>query len=84
MSRKNFHNQLLLSFKEQKNCDVEFEFKSYSTPLRIGAHKLILSLACDSFQTRFFGEFVQRGLFNNEKIIHVPDFKLKIFQIFLR
>lgn len=92
MSRTHFKNQLLNCYKAQKACDVWFnlssqdclQFKLKLSPTKIGAHKFVLSLASDVFDTMFNGEAIKQGLLHNETLIDIPDITPHIFDLFLR
>lgn len=84
MSRTHFKIQLLNSFKAQKACDVWFNLTPDLSPTKIGAHKFVLSLASDVFDTMFNGEAIKQGLLANETLVDIPDIKPDIFDLFLR
>lgn len=50
----------------------------------MGAHKIILSMVSDVFETMFFGESIQSGLLTEEKEIFIPDIEYNAFELFLR
>lgn len=71
-------------FEKQKYCDVKFICKdSDGKSCEIGAHKIILSMVSDVFETQFFGESVQLGLLTAENEIAIPDIEFKAFKLFL-
>lgn len=78
------NDQLFDCFNKQKHCDVWFETNDNSKTTKVGAHKLILSLASDVFEAMFFGKAVKQGLLENETLIRIPDIKPDTFHIFLR
>lgn len=84
MNHFNFKNQLKNSFETQKKCDVWFDFWTDKSVMRMGAHKLILSLSSDVFETMFFGECAKGDIFENGTCIQIADIKGEIFKLFLR
>lgn len=70
-------------FEEQKYCDATFVCKdSDGKCTSIGAHKLILALVSDVFETMFFGESASRGLFGETKEIEVADISANGLKLF--
>lgn len=59
-------------------------FRTYfGTHNEIGAHKLILSMASDTFETMFFGEGVQLVLGKKNEVISIFDFDIDFFNLLL-
>lgn len=76
---------LRLFFEKQKHCDVTFVCKdSDGKSTSVGAHKLILALASEVFETMFFGESVSLGLFSETKEIQVSNISAASLKLFLR
>lgn len=69
-------------FREQKYCDVTFRFDSKDgSQSVIGAHKLILSMASEVFETMFYrvSEFGKKS----DGEIPVSDFGINSFKLLL-
>lgn len=76
------------SFKEQKNCDVTFTCINPTSAAGISsikAHKYVLSLVSDVFNTMFYGEAAkQEGVKADNKPIDVDDIEMPILKLLLR
>ncbi|XP_063708482.1 BTB/POZ domain-containing protein 2-like [Culicoides brevitarsis] len=88
MSYDNFKASLLDLFVKQKNCDVQFicnDPASGKQKSGIMAHKLILSLASDVFNTMFYGEATKHedSKKTEEKPVKIDDIELPTFKLFL-
>lgn len=71
-------------FENQRYCDVKFVCEdSEGKSTSIGAHKLILALASDVFDSMFFGESVSRGFFSETNKIEIPGVGAKTLKLFL-
>lgn len=80
MYRDNFKHQLLDSFKRQTNCDVWFNLNNGNKTEKIGAHKMVLSLASDVFKTMFLNKQDPES----ENVINIKDVKKPTFSKFMR
>lgn len=84
MSRDNYKSALFDLLNKQKYCDVNFTLKDDDGKLvTIGAHKLILSVASEVFETMFFGTTVQNGGVTQENDINISDIRMHTFKLFL-
>lgn len=72
---------LIELFEKQKHCDVLFMCQGGKLAK---AHKLILMMASDVFETQIFGKSVQHVIPTGEKVIKLPDIEGKAFKLFLR
>lgn len=87
MTFNNFKRSFHDLFEKQRNCDVAFCFNnptSANETSNIMAHKLVLSVASDVFNTMFFGEAAKHEKLVENKPINIDDIKMKTFKLFLR
>lgn len=75
-------------FKEQKRCDVKFSCADPTSSTGksiIKAHKLVLSVTSDVFETMFYGAATKHEKAKDEgKPIHIDDIQMTTFKLFLR
>lgn len=86
MSYTHFKAALYDMLVKEKNCNVKFvcpDPVSKGTS-SIFAHKWVLSLASDVFDTMFNGETAKHDIVLNSDIVHIEDIQMPIFKLFLR
>lgn len=75
-------------FKKQKGCDVTFlcaDSTSSNGKSTTMAHKLVLSVTSDVFETMFYGEATKYEEIKDEKQpINIDDIQITTFNLFLR
>lgn len=88
MSFVNFISALRDSFQKQMKCDVTFSCIDPASPngrSTIKAHKYVLSLTSEVFDTMFYGEAAKHEDVKDEgEPIKIDDIQMSTFKLFLR
>ncbi|XP_063710051.1 uncharacterized protein LOC134838450 isoform X2 [Culicoides brevitarsis] len=79
-----FESLHVQNFKEQKHCDVTFWCKNTDGDLRkIGAHKMMLVLVSDVFETMFYGKTAENDVVTKSEEVLIDDITIDTFTDFL-